>query len=162
MNETHRRQWCMAVAKLVYPIDPPRCVKALVDYLPMFHDLPDEAFNPLSAEEVALAERRMAFPSYDEVAKPLRAWWKANRPPSSYPRLAGPGYVPEPPKLPPTPEEIAYVEARVAEVVNAVKQTQNRPGAVKSAYVTPSQLRAMYRRDKRTDMMPPWLREEGT
>jgi len=79
-DEEHRRRWAGAVAKLVYPLDPPRCAKALVDYLPLLADLPTEAFTPASAEAVALAERRMAFPSYDEIAKPLRAWWKENRP----------------------------------------------------------------------------------
>ena len=64
MNDQVRRQWCAAVAKLVYPLDPERCVKTLVGYLPMLRDLPDAAFSPASAEEVALHDRRMAFPSF--------------------------------------------------------------------------------------------------
>ena len=155
MSETHRRQWCAAVAQLVYPVDPPRCVKALVTFLPMLGDLPDEAFNPLSAEAVAMADRRMAFPSYDEVAKPLRAWWRDNKPAAQrFPAL--PHTREE--RRTPTAEEIAYAEARTAEAlaICAANRQSERARGVKAAYLSPEQLRA---HAERQGVSVPWLAE---
>ena len=159
MSDNHRRQWCAAVAKLVYPVDPARCVSALIGYLPHLRDLPVEAFNPASAEAVALAERRMAFPSYDEVAKPLRAWWRDNRP--ALQRFPSIPYEPPPPRSGPTPEEIAYVEARVREA-QAICASNRRPETqrpIKASYLTPTQLRAVHQAQGTTP--PPWLVEDG-
>lgn len=160
MNENHRRQWCAMVANLVYPFDPARCGAALVSYLPMLHDLPDEAFNAHSVEAVALADRRMTFPSYDEVAKPLRAWWRDNRPASQrFPALTR---AREEPRRPPTPDEIAYAEARTAEAlaICAANRRAERPRAIKpSRPLTPEQLREGYRRTGA--FMPPWLEEKA-
>lgn len=159
MNDAHRRQWCAMVAKLVYPVDPARCGAALVGYLPMLEDLPNEAFGPGSIEAVAMAERRMAFPSFDEVAKPLRAWWRDNRPASQrFPALAP---AREEPRTPPTPEEIAYVEARVAEAraICAANRKPETRRAVKPAYLTPDQLRASY--NAKGIPLPPYLREDA-
>lgn len=159
MNDNHRRQWCAAVAKLVYPVDPARCVSALIGYLPLLRDMPDEAFNPHSAEAVALADRRMAFPSYDEVAKPLRAWWKDNRPAAQrFPAIAAP--MPEPPSAR-TPEEIAYAEARVAEAlaICAANRRAESQKPIKASYLTPEQLRRTY--DRPGAIVPPWLAEGG-
>lgn len=158
MSDNHRRQWCAAVAKLVYPVDPARCVSALIGYLPLLRDMPDEAFNPHSAEAVALADRRMAFPSYDEVAKPLRAWWRDNRPAEKkFPALA---HAREE-RRPRTPEEIAYAEARTAEAL-AICAANRRPESlkpIKAAYLTPEQLRENVRRTGA--IMPPYLREDA-
>ena len=157
MNDNHRRQWCAMVAKLVYPVDPARCGAALVGYLPLLRDLPDEAFNAHSVEAVALADRRMAFPSYDEVAKPLRAWWRDNRPAEQrFPALTR---AREEPRRPPTPEEVAYVEARVKEAL-AICAANRRPETqrpVKAAHLTPDQLRENVRRTGA--VMPPYLAE---
>lgn len=158
MSDNHRRLWCASVAKLVYPVDPARCGKALVDYLPLLRDLPDEAFNPVSAEAVAMADRRMAFPSYDEVAKPLRAWWRDHKPAAErFPALAHTWEE----RRPPTPEEIAYAEARTAEAL-AICAANRRPETqrpIKAAYLTPAQLRAVHQAHGTTP--PPWLAEEG-
>ena len=158
MSDNHRRQWCAAVAKLVYPVDPARCVSALIGYLPHLRDLPVEAFNPASAEAVALAERRMAFPSYDEVAKPLRAWWRDNRPAGQkFPALTHTREA----RRSPTPEEIAYAEARTAEAI-AICASNRRPETqrpIKASYLTPAQLRAIHQ--AQGTVMPPWLAEGG-
>ena len=89
MSEAHRRVWAAGVAKLVYPADPARATAKIVYYLPHLTDLPTEAFNPHSAEAVAMAERKMALPSFDEIARPLRAWWRDHKLPP--PVIRGPG-----------------------------------------------------------------------
>lgn len=88
MSEAHRRLWAATVAKLVYPADPARATAKIVDYLPHLADVSTEAFNPHSAEAVAMAERKMALPSFDEIARPLRAWWREHRLPP--PSVRGP------------------------------------------------------------------------
>jgi hypothetical protein len=162
MSDKIRREWCMAVARLVYPLDPDRCVKTLVGYLPMMRDLPDAAFSPASAEEVALHDRRMAFPSYDEIANPLRAWWRQNKP--YQPQISGPQtHIPERPRVN-SPEEIAAVSAKAAAYVAEVKakEAATRPGRVEPRYLTPDQLRLAYAEAaKMGAIVPPWIEREA-
>lgn len=154
---TDRLKWLQALGTLTAGSMPVAEAQAkLGAYIPMLAQrFPDQAFTARSLEDVA--SKCKFFPSYAEICEHLGAWWKENRPVSQrFPQLAAPS--PEP-KKPPTPEEIAYVEARVAEIKAAVKETKNRPGAVKPYYLTPEQLRAQYIRDGREHMMPPYLRE---
>jgi hypothetical protein len=147
----HQKKWTAFAAKLVYPTDPPRAAAALLVFLPLFK-LPDDSFTVASAEAVAMGPRRLAIPSFDEVAVPLFAWWRDHRPDrhaiqaasSPYPALPGP-------VLPdrPTDEAKAAVAAVVAAFVAEVraKDTYRRP-EVKPAYLTGdalARLRAEYR-----------------
>ena len=133
MSDQHRRVWCGHVAKMVYPIDPARCGRVLVDYLPLLADLPDEAFTPHSAEAVALFERRMAFPSFDEIAKPLRGWWRENRP-HRYRSLPAPE--PEAPRLPTEAERAAQAETMRQFREDFAHVWRPRPGSVEPKYLT--------------------------
>ena len=139
MSEAHRRVWAASVAKLVYPVDPARATAKIVDYLAFLTDVPTEAFNAHSAEAVALYDRRMALPSFDEVAKPLRAWWRENRPRANLIALGAPTRVLSDPehKTGPTPEEIAAVEATVkAFVAERSEGARLRPSGVEPKYLT--------------------------
>lgn len=142
MSEAHRRVWAAHVAKLVYPHDPARAVKMIVDYLlgTSLAKLPIEAFTPASAEAVAEFPRRMSLPSFDEISKPLSAWWRDNRP-NRFASLPAPM---PPDRMPPTPEEIAHVSAVVAEFVGErSKQRAQRPADVRPAYLSREVINAM-------------------
>lgn len=145
MSEAHRRIWAASVAKLVYPVDPARATAKIVEYLSFLADVPNEAFNVHSAEAVALYERRMALPSFDEIAKPLRGWWKENRPDANRIRLGTPGRaLPEPErKAPPTQDEIAAVSATVAQFVTERSEAARaQPTGVIPKYLTGEALEA--------------------
>ena len=139
----HRTSWCAIVAALVYPIDPPRAGKAMTAYLPLLARLPDEAFCARSAEIVALAPRRMAIPSYDEVANPLFGYWRDHRPDRHQIAQAGVKMLPAPVRAAgPTDAEIAAVEATVNSFVQAVRAKGiGRRDEVKPAYLTGEALR---------------------
>jgi hypothetical protein len=142
MNEAHRRVWAASVAKLVYPVDPARATAKIVEYLPLLSDLPDEAFNPHSMEAVALYERRMALPSFDEIAKPLRTWWRDNRPRT----WGAPSMLPPPVDEPRehTEEEKAAQAAAMAQfLADRSEAAKGRPEDVKPAYLPVETLRAI-------------------
>jgi hypothetical protein len=125
-----RDHWFAALAALAYPADPAKAGLAFKPFLPWFSDLPDAAFTRAALEAVVTSPRKMAIPSYDEIRKPLAAWWRDNRPAdvrlqSEYPRLAAPA-----PRGEPTAEEAAAV----ADLVRALKATT---GAKRSAHLTP-------------------------
>ena len=81
-------------------------------YVPLLQDhFPVGAFTQDSLHYVA-AQCKW-FPSYAEVIEHLRAWWHDHRP---APPALPPPDIPKP-RDPPTPEEIAYVHERVAEIV---------------------------------------------
>lgn len=77
--QSRRERWIGILAALVYPQDSPKAADAMGKFLSMLQDVPDEAFTQRSAEHVASLPRRMAIPSYDEVGKGLRLWWRENR-----------------------------------------------------------------------------------
>ncbi|HET6608854.1 MAG TPA: hypothetical protein VFG62_19420 [Rhodopila sp.] len=90
-----KAEWFLALAALTYPSDVKRAQAGLAPYLPWFDDLPLEVFTRESLEAVVTSPRKMAIPSYDEVRRPLAAWWRDNRPApqrlaSEYPALPGP------------------------------------------------------------------------
>lgn len=116
-----RAEWLLGLAALVFPADPGRAADAFAAYDPHLEDLPDAAFTPLSLRHVAESPRRMAIPSFDEVRKPLAAWWwkqkitadqRLGR--TEYPKLPGP---PSGERPPPTETE----RAAVAQMVRAFK-----------------------------------------
>lgn len=76
-----QRIWVAFLARLVYPHDSAKAAAAMLHFIPLLQ-FPDAAFTNLSAEFVAMAPRRMAIPSYDEVAAPISAWWREHRPSS--------------------------------------------------------------------------------
>lgn len=107
-----RTKWLAMLASLTYPASPGQAAEAFQPYLPLLRDLPAAAFTQRSLEAVASAPRKMAIPSFDEVRKPLAAWWKDHRP--------SPRALPEPlptKRDPPTDEEIAAVREAVAGLV---------------------------------------------
>lgn len=75
-----RAMWVGIVAKLVHPHAPDKATVALLAFLPMLTDLPDDAFTHRSAEAVASCDRRLSIPSYDELGRALRLWWRDHRP----------------------------------------------------------------------------------
>lgn len=139
----HRTSWCAIVGGLVYPFDPARAATAITAYLPLLADLPDAAFSAKSAEVVALAPRRMAIPSYDEVVNPLVKFWR-DMPPDR-PRIAQdtPRARSEPiPAAGPTDAEKAAVDAVVQSFVQSVRaKGVALRKEVKPAYLTGEALR---------------------
>jgi hypothetical protein len=77
---------------------------------------PNEAFNSVSLEAVA-AECKY-LPAYGELVPLLSAWWRQHRP--QHPALEPP---PTPARTPPTEDELAYVQARVAEMIAALRSS---------------------------------------
>ncbi len=75
MSCQSRFEWFSMLAKLAYPANPGRAEEALMPMLARFSDLPEHAFTDESLEHVITSPRRMAIPSYDEIRKPLAAWW---------------------------------------------------------------------------------------
>jgi hypothetical protein len=135
-----RTEWFKVLATLAYPAAPEKAEIAFVAFIPWFKDLPDAAFTKDSIDHVITSPRKMAIPSYDEIRKPLAAWWRDNRPAavrlaSEYPLLPGPA-----PHEKREPTEVE--KAAVADVVAAFKATgvkrsstfavpeENRPKAI--------------------------------
>ena len=109
-----RNEWFAALAALAYPADPSKAQQAFGRYLPWFNDLPEAAFTKPSLEKVVVSPRRMAIPSYDEIRKPLGAWWRDNGPAdvrlqSEYPRFPSPASRGEP-----TSEELQALAVKLA------------------------------------------------
>lgn len=120
-----RRKWFAQLASLTYPASPGQAAEAFKVYMPMLAGIPDGAFTTRSLEAVATSPRKMAIPSYDEVAKPLGAWWRENRPFQT--ALPAP-VIPD--RVPPTEEEHAVVAALTREAVGILAQaTADRPAA---------------------------------
>lgn len=119
-----RTEWFKILAVLAYPAAPEKAEIAFVAFIPWFKDLPDAAFTSESIDHVITSPRKMAIPSYDEVRKPLAAWWRDNRAAevrlaSDYPQLPGP--TPEEKRAPTDIEKAA-----VANMVEAFKAYQTR------------------------------------
>ena len=146
-----QRKWCFLLAKLIYPFDSERAGKSLAIYVPITK-LPPEAFTPESAEAVVMAPRRLAIPSYDEVAKPLFAWWRDNRPARvaiTYGAQSRPA-IPAPSRRGgPTDDERDAVTETVQSIVAdlSAKSGRARPD-VKPAYLTGEALRQFRERAK--------------
>ena len=110
----------------------------LAAFVPLLMDrFPDGAFTTASLEFVA-ARAVKGFPAYGELAAWLSEWWRAHRPP--LPALPQPPRAPERP--PPTPEERAYVRARVQEIVANMRSpfAEREPEPPRPAYLTPEQI----------------------
>ena len=120
MSETLsvRGAWLTELAALCYPQAPGQAMRAFRAYMPMLADMPDGAFTDDSLEIAATAPRRMAIPSYDEVRKPLSAWWREN-----FPRERALPAPREPDRAPPTADEVAAVTARVQQALSGLRQT---------------------------------------
>lgn len=69
-----KRAWIIGLSQLSYPLDPPRCAKALGPVVAQI-DLPDGAYTADSARHVARSKRRLAIPDFEEVEAALREWW---------------------------------------------------------------------------------------
>lgn len=92
------------------------CEMKLRAYVPLLTDrFPPAAFTRASLEHVA-AQCRF-FPAYGDVVNFLADHWKSVRP--LPPALPPPE--PEPERDPPTPEEVAHVEALVAECIASLR-----------------------------------------
>jgi len=115
----------------------------LAAYVPMLLDrFPDAAFTPASLEHVA-AKAVKGFPTYGELASWLADWWRDHRPMPT--AIAGPAKEAPPPepRVPPTPEETAYVRRCVQEIVGNMRSPQaepDEPALRKPAYLSPAQL----------------------
>ena len=96
------------LARLVAPMDTPRAAGVLMGYLPLLDDFSDAAFTVESLKAVAGAERRIFVPSFDEVQRPLRAWWRENRP---YQTALPAPRAPNP--VPPSVEVVQAVSAKM-------------------------------------------------
>ncbi len=133
----HRTKWLAILAALVNPLDPARAATAMGAYLPFLAKLPDEAFNPRSAEAVAMAPRRVSIPSYDELATPLFGYWRDHRPDRHVIAQAGVKMLPAPVRgTGPTEAEIAAVES----TVNAFVQSVRAKGIAQRVEVKPAYL----------------------
>jgi hypothetical protein len=66
------------LAKLTAPMSAPVAAKALADMLPLFEDIPDDAFTLESLEHVASQCERV--PTYRELREHLGDWAKAHPP----------------------------------------------------------------------------------
>jgi hypothetical protein len=132
MTDRIRDEWLSMLANLTYPANPAHAAQAFRGWKPLLADLPDRAFTRASLEEVVLAPRKMAIPSYDEIRKPLSAWWRDNRPMRA---LAAPR-MPDPVSKTPADHEAVAAAARaaIAELRAAdpvpVRGAQARSGAV--------------------------------
>jgi hypothetical protein len=112
------RQWCQSLGVLsAVSISREEAELKLRAYVPMLMDrFPDGAFTTASLEHVARNAVK-GFPTYGELAAWLSDWWMQHRP--LPPLLNGPAKEAPPPapREPPTEEEVAYVRARVQEIV---------------------------------------------
>lgn len=131
-SEAIRRQWLIRLAVITSPAFAADATKALVTYVDLLDDWPDEIFMPPKANRtlaaVASAPRRQTVPAFDEVERALGEWWRANRPPQF--ALAGPAPVPEPDREPPSEEECRHVEHLVAEFQAEIASRAQRAGIV--------------------------------
>ena len=109
------REWCVSLGVLtVVSISRDEAEMKLAAYVPLLvSEFPAAAFTTESLQHVARLCHR-GFPTYPEIVNHLSMWWRENR---TLPRIVAP--LPEE-RPPPTPEEIAYVRARVAEVTFAL------------------------------------------
>lgn len=104
-----RKEWIGMLARMASPVDPVKATQAMLHYVPLLSDMPDEAFNAASLEAVAMAPRRLHIPDLREVKEPLAAWWRENKP---RPRaIAAPVVADEQPEV--SAEERAAVAARL-------------------------------------------------
>lgn len=138
------RQWCQSLGVLsAVSISREEAELKLRAYVPMLMDrFPDGAFTTASLEHVA-AHAVKGFPTYGELATWLSDWWKEHRP--LPPLLNGPAKeAPRPePREPPTEEEVAYVHARVQQIVGAMRSPlseRNDDARPRPAYLSPGML----------------------
>jgi hypothetical protein len=133
-----RRKWFASLASLTYPASPGRAAEAFKAYLPMLADMPDAAFTQRSLEAVVDSPRKMAIPAFDEVRKPLRTWWRDNRP--FVTALPAPR---EPDRPPPTEVERGVIAALTRKALGEIEQVATvSPGErrkVKAAYLSDGQ-----------------------
>ena len=155
-----RAEWFFSLSRLTYPAAPNRAETGFMPFMPWFDDLPAAVWTKGSLEAVVTSPRKMAIPSYDEIRRPLAAWWRDNRPAEQ--RLAS-EYAPLP-SPEPRGEPSDIERQAVAEMVKSFKATTSigrshlttpeaeRP---KPRYLADQQLLAEYERvagDDRLDI----------
>ena len=116
-------RWISMVSSLINPMFPAEPAGALRQLRPHLAEFPAWAFTPDSARGVAEAKRFGAVPGWDAIAPVLRQHERANRPSASanrdahIRRLSGRVDAADLPEvLQRTPEEIARVEAMLADM----------------------------------------------
>ena len=110
------REWCVSLGILTaVSISRQEAEMKLAAYIPLLQrEFPDAAFTADSLSHVAKASVK-GFPTYGEVVGSLGDWWREHRP---MPLALPPPDLPPPTwRDPPTPEELAYIQGRVVEVV---------------------------------------------
>lgn len=131
------REWCVSLGILTaVSVSRKEAEMKLAAYVPMLMDFPDAAFTSESLNAVA-RQCTEGFPTYPILAARLSAWWRDHRP-----YVALPAPEPKPPRTPPTPEEIAAVEACVAECLAMLRSSAQpiEDRAPIPRYLTPQQL----------------------
>ena len=128
------RNWCQSLGVLsAVSISRAEAEMKLAAYVPLLmREFPDAAFTADSLSHCAKAAIK-GFPTYGELIHSLGEWWREHQP--VRPAL------PPPAPLPfhePTPEELAYIHERVAEVVANVtaRNGDDEPRAVRPAHLS--------------------------
>jgi hypothetical protein len=138
------RQWCLSLGVLsAVSVSRQEAEMRLAAYVPMLMDrFPDGAFTTASLEHVARHAVK-GFPTYGELAAWLADWWRDHRP--LPPLLEKPKEAPpQPPRVPPTPEEIEYVHRCVQQIAANMRspwsEREAEPLSVRPAYASPEVL----------------------
>lgn len=131
-----RKEWIGMLARMASPVDPVKATAAMLHYVPLLSDMPDEAFNAASLEAVAMAPRRLHIPDLREVKEPLAAWWRENKP---RPRaIAAPAEDEERHEV--SAEERAAVAQQLREFLNGFAKPEPERPKVRSHVIPPEVL----------------------
>lgn len=142
------RQWLSALGVLVAgSMSIADAKERLGTYCPLLEgEFSPEVFNRRSLAFVA--QRQKFFPSFNEVCTLLGEWGETQPKPKP---LALPEPPPLPPRPPPTADEVAYVHARVQQIVANMRSTtimhdtegrklEDEPRGLRPRYLSPVQL----------------------
>lgn len=134
-----RKEWIAMLARVSSPVDPVKATQALLHYLPLLTDLPNEAFTRASLEAVAMSPQALHIRNLREVKEPLAAWWKDNRPrAASTARLQAP---PAPEATPMPAEEREAVRRQILALADELSAKEPEKPRVRS-HVIPAEVLA--------------------